>query len=189
MGAQLGAWREDRREVHLFPHLLQHYRCGRRGEIPDAGRAHGQIQYGFCQEPGGGARAAAAIWAAAAQGHEIGNHTCGHFDGKDWTKDQWLSEFRSFDAILGNAFRDNGFGYEPQGWRQFVKNGIKGFRAPYLSTDKALYEALAARGFRYDASGVEREIARAQGQCEAGEVFAAADRRRAVRAAHHRDGL
>ena len=78
-----------------------------------------------------------AIWAAASQGHEIGNHTCGHFDGKGWTKDQWLSEFRSFETILGNAFKDNGFGYEPQGWRQFVKNGIKGFRAPYLSTDKA----------------------------------------------------
>ena len=104
-----------------------------------------------------------AIWAAAAQGHEIGNHTCGHFDGKDWSKQQWLSEFRSFETILGNAFRDNGFGYEPQGWREFVKAGIKGFRAPYLSTDKALYEALAARGFRYDASGVERDISEPKG--------------------------
>jgi peptidoglycan/xylan/chitin deacetylase (PgdA/CDA1 family) len=103
------------------------------------------------------------IWAAASQGHEIGNHTCGHFDGKDWTKDEWLSEFRSFDTILSNAFADNGFGYEPQGWRQFVKRAIKGFRAPYLSTDKAMYEALAARGFRYDASGVERDIASPKG--------------------------
>ena len=106
------------------------------------------------------------IWAAAAQGHEIGNHTCGHFDGKGWTKDQWLSEFRSFDAILGNAFKDNGFGYEPQGWREFVKAGIKGFRAPYLSTDKAMYEALAARGFRYDASGVERDISAPKGNAK-----------------------
>ncbi|TIS56339.1 MAG: polysaccharide deacetylase, partial [Mesorhizobium sp.] len=29
-----------------------------------------------------------------------------------------------------------------------------GFRAPYLSTDKALYEALPEAGFQYDASGV-----------------------------------
>jgi peptidoglycan/xylan/chitin deacetylase (PgdA/CDA1 family) len=106
------------------------------------------------------------IWAAASQGHEIGNHTCGHFDGKSWTKQQWLAEFRSFDAILSNAFKDNGFGYEPQGWRQFVARAIKGFRAPYLSTDKALYEALAARGFRYDASGVEREISTPKGNAQ-----------------------
>lgn len=98
-----------------------------------------------------------AIWSAASQGHEIGNHTCGHFDGKDWTKEQWLSEFRSFDDILSNAFALNRLGYEPQGWREFVKKAVRGFRAPYLSTDGAMYEALAARGFRYDASGVERE--------------------------------
>jgi peptidoglycan/xylan/chitin deacetylase (PgdA/CDA1 family) len=107
-----------------------------------------------------------AIWAAASQGHEIGNHTCGHFDGKGWTKEQWLSEFRAFDAVLSNAFRDNGFGYEPQGWREFVKKAVKGFRAPYLSTDKALYEALAARGFRYDASGVEREVSLPKGNAQ-----------------------
>jgi peptidoglycan/xylan/chitin deacetylase (PgdA/CDA1 family) len=102
------------------------------------------------------------IWAAA-QGHEIGNHTCGHFDGKGWTKAQWLAEFRAFDAILSNAFKDNGFGYEPQGWRRFVKKAVKGFRAPYLSTNKAMYEALTARGFRYDASGVERDVSSPKG--------------------------
>jgi hypothetical protein len=107
-----------------------------------------------------------AIWSAASQGHEIGNHTCGHFDGKDWTKEQWLSEFRSFDDILSNAFAINRVGYEPQGWRQFVKRGISGFRAPYLSTDSAMYEALAARGFKYDASGVERDLSRPKGNAQ-----------------------
>jgi peptidoglycan/xylan/chitin deacetylase (PgdA/CDA1 family) len=107
-----------------------------------------------------------AIWAAASQGHEIGNHTCGHFDGKGWTKEQWLSEFRAFDAIMSNAYKDNGFGYEPQGWRQFVKKAIKGFRAPYLSTNKAMNEALATRGLRYDASGVEREISSPKGNAQ-----------------------
>jgi peptidoglycan/xylan/chitin deacetylase (PgdA/CDA1 family) len=107
-----------------------------------------------------------AIWAAAAQGHEIGNHTCGHFDGKGWTKEQWLAEFRSFDDIVANAFVINKIGYEPQGWREFVKKAVKGFRAPYLSTDSALYEALAARGFKYDASGVERESSPPKGNAQ-----------------------
>ena len=106
------------------------------------------------------------IWSAASEGHEIGNHTCGHFDGKDWTKDEWLSEFRSFDDILSNAFALNRIGYEPQGWREFVRKAVKGFRAPYLSTDSALYEALAARGFRYDASGVERDISPPRGNAQ-----------------------
>ncbi|MGO4843353.1 polysaccharide deacetylase, partial [Rhizobiaceae sp. 2RAB30] len=33
---------------------------------------------------------------------------------------------------------------------------IHGFRAPYLSTSKALYATLAEHGFAYDASGVSR---------------------------------
>jgi peptidoglycan/xylan/chitin deacetylase (PgdA/CDA1 family) len=107
-----------------------------------------------------------AIWSAASQGHEIGNHTCGHFDGKGWTKEQWVSEFRSFDDIVSNAFVINRIGYEPQGWREFVKKAVRGFRAPYLSTDSALYEALAARGFRYDASGVERESSPPKGNAQ-----------------------
>lgn len=105
----------------------------------------------------------AAIWHASYEGHEIANHTCGHFDGKDWTKDQWLAEFKSFDDILSNAFVNNNIGYEPYGWRHFVTKGIRGFRAPYLSTDSALYEALAIHGFAYDASGTERESALPQG--------------------------
>ncbi len=98
------------------------------------------------------------IWRAKSSGHEIANHACGHFDGKDWTKADWLAEFNAFDAIMTNAFAAIGSAQEPQGWRAFVKSGIKGFRAPYLSVNKALYEALAAHGFAYDASGTEREI-------------------------------
>lgn len=99
-----------------------------------------------------------AIWSAAATGHEIGNHTCGHFDGGNWSKDQWLAEFQSFDTILSNAFMDLGFGDEPQGWRDFVKTKVTGFRAPYLSAGIGLTEALQAHGFRYDASSVERDV-------------------------------
>jgi hypothetical protein len=98
------------------------------------------------------------IWRAASSGHEIANHACGHFDGKDWSKADWLAEFDAFDAIMANAFSAIGSKQEPQGWRTFIRTQIKGFRAPYLSVNKALYEALAAHRFAYDASGTEREI-------------------------------
>jgi peptidoglycan/xylan/chitin deacetylase (PgdA/CDA1 family) len=126
----------------------------------------GRSNIGFARDSNEVRARLLAIWSAASQGHEIGNHTCGHFDGKDWTKEQWLSEFRSFDTILSNAFKDNGSGYEPQGWREFVKKGIRGFRAPYLSTDKGLYEALAVRGFKFDASGVERDVSGPKGDAQ-----------------------
>ena len=45
---------------------------------------------------------------AAAEGHEIASHGCGHFDGKGWSKADWLKEFSSFKRILGDAYAING---------------------------------------------------------------------------------
>jgi hypothetical protein len=96
------------------------------------------------------------IWAARGEGHDIASHACGHFDGKDWTGADWESEFDQFSALLASAYTRNEVEGEPAGWRDFAERGIKGFRAPYLSTGEGLYEALAAKGFAYDASGVSR---------------------------------
>ena len=93
---------------------------------------------------------------AAAEGHEIGSHACGHFDGKDWTKADWLAEFAAFRHVLENAYSLNGIAPEPADWRTFADRAATGFRAPYLSTGKAMYAALAEAGFRYDASGVSK---------------------------------
>jgi peptidoglycan/xylan/chitin deacetylase (PgdA/CDA1 family) len=97
------------------------------------------------------------IWQAHQEGHEIASHTCGHFDGKDWTAAQWGQEFAQFDHILKDAWVLNGLGREPAGWRKMV-DGIDGFRAPYLSATSELYRALSDAQFDYDASKVEREI-------------------------------
>ena len=83
------------------------------------------------------------IWLAHGEGHDIASHACGHFDGADWSRADWDTEFKSFRSIVENAYAINGIDGEPAGWRQFVDNDIRGFRAPYLSTGKALYEALA----------------------------------------------
>ena len=48
------------------------------------------------------------IWSARAEGHEIASHTCGHFDGKDWSREDWLAEFKAFDRVMLGAWKDNG---------------------------------------------------------------------------------
>ncbi|SIQ31653.1 Polysaccharide deacetylase [Rhizobium sp. RU33A] len=98
------------------------------------------------------------IWKARTEGHEIASHTCGHFDGKDWSKAEWLTEFDAFDRVLANAWKDNGFAdREPNGWADFVENDITGFRAPYLSAPESLFQAEREHGFRYDASIVTHD--------------------------------
>ena len=97
------------------------------------------------------------IWQARLEGHEIASHTCGHFDGKDWDVNDWRTEMRTFRSVVSSAWADLGAPEkEPQGWRDFVKDGIKGFRAPYLSTSKVLAEAERAEGFTYDGSGISK---------------------------------
>ncbi|EKF60159.1 hypothetical protein QWE_08691 [Agrobacterium albertimagni AOL15] len=98
------------------------------------------------------------IWKARSEGHEIASHTCGHFDGKDWTKADWLKEFEAFDRVLANAWKDNGLAdREPEGWADFVTQDITGFRAPYLSAPESLFQAEREHGFRYDASIVTHD--------------------------------
>ncbi|TIM23108.1 MAG: polysaccharide deacetylase, partial [Mesorhizobium sp.] len=79
--------------------------------------------------------------------------------GKDWNKADWLSEFGSFKRILENAYSINAITSEPAGWREIARKAV-GFRAPYLSANKALYEALPKAGYWFDASGVSRGPAR-----------------------------
>ncbi len=96
------------------------------------------------------------IWVARREGHEIASHGCGHFDGKGWNTAEWKAEHASFTDILTNAWTLNRIPFEPPRWRVFAANEITGFRAPYLATNKAMYRALAASGFDYDASGISK---------------------------------
>lgn len=101
------------------------------------------------------------IWQAHLEGHDIGSHACGHFDGGTWTKAEWSQEFRAFDKALLDAWKENDFGtLQPEGWADFVRNDIKGFRAPYLSVGPGLTAALKAKGFAYDASLISKGPAR-----------------------------
>ncbi|RCW28135.1 hypothetical protein DFR48_101144 [Ciceribacter lividus] len=121
------------------------------------GQKPGRSNVGFAPSKEDAAARLDHIWQAHLEGHEIASHACGHFDGKDWTRDDWLKEFSTFDTVLKGAWQANGVGErEPKEWQDFVENGITGFRAPYLSATKALTEAERAAGFVYDASGVAK---------------------------------
>lgn len=120
------------------------------------GKAAGRSNVGFAPDHADVAARLDHIWRAHGAGHEIANHACGHFDGKDWSKADWLGEFDRFDRALAEAWSVAGIPErEPAGWRDLAA-AAKGFRAPYLSTGEGLDAALAARGFAYDASAVSK---------------------------------
>ncbi|WP_394690346.1 polysaccharide deacetylase [Hoeflea sp.] len=119
------------------------------------GRSAGRSNVGFAPDKADVLARLAHIWDAHQSGHEIGSHGCGHFDGKGWSRKQWLDEFAQFDAVLAQAWKNNGI-EPPAGWAEFSTSAIKGFRAPYLSTGNGLFTALDAHGLRYDASTVSR---------------------------------
>lgn len=127
-----------------------------RGDYRAPGMKAGRSQVGFAETKAEVALRLGEIRLAAAEGHEIASHGCGHFDGKDWSKADWLDEFASFKRIMSGAYAINGIAGEPAGWKDFAETAVTGFRAPYLSTSAALYEALRAAGFRYDASAISR---------------------------------
>lgn len=127
---------------------------GTRGDYRAPGKSAGKSNVGFAQTQAEVEERLAQIWQARSEGHEIASHGCGHFDGKDWSKADWLSEFKSFSTILRDAYAINGIAGEPRGWRDFAETEISGFRAPYLSTGRNLHAALAEEGFHYDASAV-----------------------------------
>lgn len=127
-----------------------------RGEYQPPDRKAGRSEVGFAQTKGEVARRLDEIRLALSEGHELASHACGHFDGKTWSRADWQKEFSAFKRIMAEAYTINGIAGEPADWRNFAETGVSGFRAPYLSTSAALFDALKAAGFRYDASGVSR---------------------------------
>ncbi len=121
------------------------------------GQKKGRSNVGFARSEGEIRTRLNHLWAAHLEGHEIGSHGCGHFDGKDWTKADWAQEFRTFRTTLANAWKGAGAAdREPAQWQDFARNGIHGFRAPYLAAGKPLVDAEREDGLTYDASLVTR---------------------------------
>jgi peptidoglycan/xylan/chitin deacetylase (PgdA/CDA1 family) len=76
---------------------------------------------------------------AMKEGHEIGSHLGGHYDGKKWSQEQWQKEMKWFRDVMKISKIDN--------------NKIVGIRVPYLSTNKEYYKAVEIDGgYLYDSS-------------------------------------
>ncbi|MDQ0998351.1 peptidoglycan/xylan/chitin deacetylase (PgdA/CDA1 family) [Phyllobacterium ifriqiyense] len=120
------------------------------------GKASGRSNIGFASSKEDIAKRLDNIWRARNEGHEIGSHACGHFDGKNWTKAEWESELVTYRQVLSDAWAKYGNSPEPEGWKNFVAKEIRGFRAPYLSESPALIAALKDQGFTFDGSGVSK---------------------------------
>ncbi len=116
----------------------------------------GRSNVGFAPSKADVAARLTNIWTAHENGHEIANHTCGHFDGGKWTRAEWAREFAAFHRIVRDAWYLNGVEGEPAGWQAFTQTKIKGFRAPYLATGPGMYQTLLKRGYAYDASAISR---------------------------------
>lgn len=91
---------------------------------------------------------------AIESGHEIGSHNAGHFDGSDWTFDEWFGQLNSFNNIMLNLDK-----LDPDYKLHLIKEKITGFRAPELGVNQYLYKALKTTGYTYDTSKVGQPTA------------------------------
>ncbi len=109
----------------------------------------------------------AAINAAISDGHEFASHAVGHFQGGSggcspgragitcgagWSAAEWTDEFDRFDAAVRDVATNNPGPHGEPAIAAIRNPPVQGFRAPHLSVNDAMFEALKARGMRYDAS-------------------------------------
>ncbi len=96
---------------------------------------------------------------AIADGHEIGSHLNGHFNGLSWGVENWRQEFDYFQKLLLESGDINFLNLN--GRKDFnIKLGKKdliGFRAPELSINEHLWPAMGERGYLYDASQIGQD--------------------------------
>lgn len=84
--------------------------------------------------------------AAFEEGHEIGSHTVGHWDGSTWSQAEWDSEFSQFDTLLFDTPHPGA----PE-W-SFGPRDSQGFRAPQLGHSPGLFPTLVKYKYTYDTS-------------------------------------
>ena len=91
---------------------------------------------------------------AIKDGHEIGSHANGHYDGSKWGQKDWQQEFDAFDNLIFNIVQNNKV--SPDDANKYTlnlkPNELVGFRAPDLGKNSAMLDALKNSGFTYDTS-------------------------------------
>jgi hypothetical protein len=90
---------------------------------------------------------------ALSMGHEIGSHAAGHWLGGGWSIEDWQQEQSSFLDLFFN-YKKNNPQYNFSETLNLQPHQIKGFRAPSLSINRNMYEALSRDGYYYDSSEI-----------------------------------
>ncbi len=116
--------------------------------------ATGTSPIGFASSEKDVANRLAQMNAAEQEGHEIGCHLTGHYDGSSWSEKDWSQEFKSFFDIVSQVGTLNHLENEPLERRtlQLPPEGIVGFRAPDLGVNEHLWPVLKRYPFAYDTS-------------------------------------
>jgi len=118
------------------------------------GRQRGRSDVGFGGDKASVESRLNMLRRAYREGHEIAGHGNGHWDGSEFTYEDWISELTQFDYFFRNAYKINGIeDPDPQEWR-IISESIVGFRAPLLENNKSMYKALKDLGYMYDTSSV-----------------------------------
>jgi peptidoglycan/xylan/chitin deacetylase (PgdA/CDA1 family) len=78
-------------------------------------------------------------------GHEMASHTHSHQTGTGTTLEEWLIELDSTKDFLTQE-------------AGVLPAHVQGFRAPYVATNQAMFEALRQRGYTYDSSLLEQPL-------------------------------
>ncbi len=86
---------------------------------------------------------------AIKDGHDIGSHNAGHFEGSKWTYEEWLGQLNLFKSIMFNLDKE-----DPDYKIDLKPETMIGFRAPDLGVNPHTYDALKVAGFTYDTSKV-----------------------------------
>ncbi len=121
----------------------------------------GRSAIGFGSTPNAIIRRVGWVNRAYREGHEIGSHVNGHYQGgSKWTLEQWESEFKQFYGLFFGVFANNGItsGFGPDSTLEspflFGSDEIIGYRAPFLETNPSMYQVMRDYRYRYDASQV-----------------------------------
>jgi peptidoglycan/xylan/chitin deacetylase (PgdA/CDA1 family) len=113
-----------------------------------AGKGVGRSAIGWAKSADDIAKRLEQVNLAYQEGHEIGSHAVGHFNGSNWSEADWQKEFAYFNQFIFDAYQNNNL----TGNLAFDQKAIQGFRAPELGHSKGLYQTLTKQGFRYDTS-------------------------------------
>lgn len=126
---------------------------------PPAGLKRGRSDIGFGGNTADLQARTQEVLAAMDEGHAMGSHANGHFDGKNWTADDWRQEFDQFHHFVEDVFDIHHLVSDISAvWRQRIQDAIHGFRAPLLGIGKGLYQNLAnsPHQYEYDTSKADR---------------------------------